>query len=459
MHLFSGSLFRSLLFSICLLFAALPVGFTQTQTADKILVAVGKSRIILKSELEVQLAQMRIQDASANDSCRVLQQMIIQKILVEQAERDSLVVSEEEIEGTLDNRIRYFTQMYGSKEKMEQVTGKTVYQLKDEYREVFKEQLLAEKMQTQLISSIKITPAEIRSFFDKIPTDSLPFFPATVEVGQIVIAPPVSPELDEYARHKLEDIRKQIVTDGKNFETLAGIYSEDPGSRDNGGDLGTMGRTDVVPEFAAAAFKLQNSEVSQIVKTKFGYHIIQMVERKGEQAHMRHILIRPERTSADFQKALIKLDSVRAELISGKTTFQEAVGKYTTDESAKRTGGMITDPTTGSASLEIAKLDPGMVLMIDSMKLGSFSQPHIFNSTETGERSCRIVYMKSRTEPHKANLKDDYSRVQQIALSQKQSKKLEKWLKEKLPTYYVKIDPEYMKCPDMQLWNTETAQK
>ncbi|MEI8278149.1 MAG: peptidylprolyl isomerase [Bacteroidota bacterium] len=435
----------------------------QTSSADKIIVVVGK-RIILKSELGVQAAQMRAQEGATevvSDSiyCNLLQGLIVQKILEEQAERDSVVVSEEEVEGTLDNRIRYFTQMYGSKEKMEQATGKTIYQLKEENREIFKGQLLAEKVQNTLLQSVKITPAEIKAFFDKIPKDSLPFFPATVEVGQIVIAPPVSPELDELARKDLEDIRKQIVVDGKSFETMASFYSEDPGSRDNGGDLGTMGRNDFVPEFAAAAFKLQNGEVSQVIKTKFGYHIIQMVERKGDQAHLRHILKRPKLTSADFQKSLTKLDSVRADLITGKITFQEAVGKYATDDASKRNGGMITDPTTGSTALEIDKLDPSMALMVDSIKVGAFSQPQIFADASVGERSCRIVYMKGRTEPHKANLKDDYSKIQQIALSQKQGKKLEQWLKDKLPTYYIKIDPEYQNCNGFKMWLTESSFK
>jgi len=430
----------------------------KAQTADKIIAIVGKKRIVLQSELEVQIIQMKMQDPNYNDTmkCKLLEQMIVQKLLVEQAERDSLVVSDEEIEGTLDNRIRYFVSMYGSKEKMEQATGKTIYQLKEEYRETFKEQLLAEKTQAQLLQTVKITPSEVKAFFDKL--DNLPFFPATVEVGEIVIAPPVSPELDEYARVRLEKVRKEIVTDSKDFGAMAGINSQDPGSRDNDGDLGTISRTDVVPEFATAAFKLQNGEVSQVIKSKFGYHIIQMVERKGEQAHVRHILIRPERTSADFQKSLNKLDSVRAELVSGKTTFNEAGGKYSTDDNSKRTGGMRTDPNSGGTALEIDKLDPTLALMMDSLKVGSFSQPHVYTN-ESGEKSCRIVYLKRRTEPHKANLTDDYSKIQHVALSQKQTKKVEQWIKEKLPSYYLHIDPEYTTCKNLKDWEAVAMPK
>src|SRR5690606_4692663 len=177
------------------------------------------------------------------------------------------------------------TSLYGSKERLEEISGKTIYQLKEENRELIKEGLITERMQQEILSNVHITPAEVHQFFRNIPADSLPFFPATVEVGQIVIDPPINPEIEAYSREKLENIRKEILEEGKDFEIMAGLYSEDPGSRDQGGDLGTVGRMDVVPEFAAAAFKLQNGEISPVVETKFGFHIIQMVRRQGEMAH------------------------------------------------------------------------------------------------------------------------------------------------------------------------------
>jgi peptidyl-prolyl cis-trans isomerase SurA len=437
---------------LCMLLMA--ISFTASaQTADKVIAVVGKNRIILQSELENQLAQMAQQDASLNNDsirCEVLQQMVVSKLMVEQAERDSLLVSDEEVEATLENRIRYFVSVYGSKEKLEQISGKTLYQLKDDNREIIRETMLSERMSGQIMQSVKVTPAEVNTFFRQIPADSLPFFPATVELGQIVIDPDVDPEMEKYAREQLERIRKEIVAGEKTFETAAGIESEDPGSRDNGGDLGTMGRNDFVPEFSAAAFKLQNGEISQIVKTKFGFHIIQMVKRQGEQAHLRHILKRPQRTSHDYNKALVKLDSVRAQLIAGTTTFQEAVGKYATDDMSKRTGGMITDAQTGSSAMEIDKLDASLALMIDSLKPGAFSKPHIFDRGN-GDKAARIVYMKSITTPHKANLRDDYNRIQEAALNQKKAQRMEKWLAEKLPSFYLKIDPVYTNCSSMKM--------
>jgi peptidyl-prolyl cis-trans isomerase SurA len=307
---------------------------------------------------------------------------------------------------------------------------------------------------------VTVTPTDVRNFYNKVPVDSLPFYPATVEIGQIVIDPAVSPEMDDYAHKKLENIRKEIVEDGKSFETMANIHSMDPGSRDNGGRYDGISRNGDgwAPEFVAAAFKLQNGEVSPIIRTKFGYHIIQMISRKGEQADVRHILIIPERTTSDYKNAMNKLDSVRAELISGKTNFAQAVGKYSTDDASKLTGGMITDPQTGSSQLQIDQLDPALVTIADSLKPGVFSQPQVFTN-DRGDKSCRIVYVKSRTEPHKANLKDDYNKIQQVALSQKQGQKLEAWLEEKLPTYYIKIVPEYQNCSSFANWQKYISKK
>jgi len=428
------------------------------ESADKIITIVGRNRIILQSDLELEAMQMRQQDPKFDDSmkCLLLQQMILRKMLAEQAERDSVMVNDEDVEGQLENRLRYFIQLYGSKEKLEQISGKTIYQIKEENRDAIREQMVAEKLQGTILENVKATPAEVEAFYKKIPTDSLPFFPATVEVGQIVIDPPVSKEMNDYAHDKLEGIRKDIVEGRKTFETAAGLYSDDPGSRDNGGRYDGVTRTGPwAPEFVAAAFKLQNGEISPIVKTKFGYHIIQMVQRKGDEADIRHILIKPEVTSSDFAKALATLDSIHTILAAGKMTFQEAVGKFSTDEAAKRTGGMIVDPTTGNMELDMTKLDPAMVLMLDTMKQGGYSAPHIF-VTDMHDKSCRIVFLRNRTSPHKANLHEDYNRIQEVALAQKKQQKMQNWLVAKLPTYYLWIAPEYKDCRVLRELRTNT---
>jgi peptidyl-prolyl cis-trans isomerase SurA len=433
------------------------------ESMDKIITIVGRNRIILQSELETEFAMAREKDPKINDSakCLMLQQMILRKMLLEQAERDSVIVQDEDVEGQLDNRLRYYVQAYGSKEKLESVTGKSLYQIKEESREAIKEQMTAEKLQGTIMENVKITPAEVENFYKKIPVDSLPYFPATVEVGQIVIDPPVSHEMEAYSHQKLADIRKDIVEGRKTFENAAGLYSDDPGSRDNGGRYDNVTRNGpMAPEFISAAFKLQNGEISPIFKTKFGYHIIQMVNRKGDEADLRHILVKAEITTADLNASLHKLDSIRTLLVAGKLAFPQAVGYFSTDEAAKRTGGMIADPQTGNSELDMTKLDAGMVLMLDTLQPGQYSAPHIFY-TEARDRSCRFVYLRSRSTPHRANMKDDYSRIQEVALAQKKNLKMMNWVNSKLPSYYIKISNEYQNCPQLKSWRsaTDTANK
>ncbi len=427
------------------------------QTADKIISIIGRNRIILQSDIEIQFAQARLQNPDISDSvkCLILKEMILKKVFMEQADRDSITVTEEDVEGQLENRLRYFIQMYGSQEKLEQMAGKTVFELKEEYRDVIKDEMLSERVTSQILESVKITPAEVEKFYNKIPVDSLPFFPATVEVGQIVVDPPVSKEMDDHAHSTIEKLREQIIEGRFSFEAAAGLYSEDPGSRDNGGKIDGVTRDGgFVQPFVAATFKLQNGEISPIVKTQFGYHIIQMIKRKGDEADVRHILIKPKVTSGDFNKSIEKLDSIRNLLVTGKMDFPEAVGKFSTDDAAKRTGGMIMDPSTGNSDLDITKLDPVMVLLLDTLKPGGYSAPHVFVN-EQREKSCRIVFLKTRTTPHKANLQEDYGKIQVVALQQKKQMRIEEWMQQHLHTFYLWIAPEYRTCDGLKDWVVE----
>ena len=446
----------------CLLLTLLCVtGYAPAQSLDKIVGVVGKSRIILKSDIDIQVESAKQQgtDAGTATGCEIMEQMLLQKLLVEQADRDSVIVSDEEVDAELENRIRQFIMMYGSKEKVEELSGKTIYQLKDENRDVTHEMILSQRMQASILESVKVTPVEVQKFYANIPADSLPFFPATVELGQIVMDPDVSPELDTYARHKIEEIRKKIVEDGADFEVQAGMMSDDPGSRNDGGMMKGISRKGgtLVTEFAVAAFKLQNGEISPVIRTRFGYHIIQMVSRKGDEADVRHILVKPERTSIDFNKAMAKLDSIRTELVAGKISFELAVGKFSTDELSNRTGGMITDQQGGS-TLEVEDLDATLALMLDTLKPGNYSSPMIYTNIR-GERSCRIVYMKSITSPHKANLEEDYSRIQFAALQKKKGERMQEWVRDKAPSYYIRLDPEYAQCPNLQIYLSSAAKK
>lgn len=430
----------------------------QSENLDKVIAIVG-DKIILRSEIETAFQDYKRDnpDASDNMKCELLENALGQKIVTEQADRDSIFVTDEEVEAQLENRIRYFVNQYGSEEKLAEISGKTIYQLKDEYRPIFKEQLQFQRMQGQIMSTVKITPQEVRAFYDKIPQDSLPYYPSTVEVGEIVFKPAVNKEVEDYAIERLEAIRKDVTTGKLAFDVAAGIYSEDPGSKDNGGDLGVMGRDDLVPEFAAAAFKLQNGEISPIVKTSFGFHIIKMINRQGEKAKLSHILIKPIVTEDMVKLTLSKADSVRANLVSGKILFSAAVGKYSSDEASKLTGGMISNPQTGATSLVTEELEPSVALNVNEMKLGEFSQPTEYADSKTGDKLVRILYLKSRTEPHKANLRDDYSKIQQVAFAEKQNAYLMTWLQEHISSFYVKIDPEYSDCSNIGKWLEASA--
>jgi peptidyl-prolyl cis-trans isomerase SurA len=314
-------------------------------------------------------------------------------------------------------------------------------------------------MQQTILANIKITPQEVKAFYDKIPVDSLPYFPSMLEVGQIVFKPNVNKEVEQYAITTLEDIRKDIISGKASFDIMAGIHSQDPGSKDNGGDLGIIGRDDLVPEFAAAAFRLQNGEISPIVKTKFGFHIVQMVNRQGEKAKLRHILIKPLITSDMVKEVMGKADSVRANLIAGKLRFAEAVGKYTSDDQTKITGGMFTDPQTNGSSISPDLLEPSVALLTNDMKTGEFSKPEEFVDQQSGDRLVRIVYLKNRTEPHRANLREDYSRIQMVALEQKKTDVLQKWITDKLSDFYIKIDDNYASCSNLDAFRKPASKK
>ncbi len=448
---------------LCLLLFALfsaEILQAQNENLDKIIAIVG-DKIILKSEIDAAFDEYKRENPTIPDSfkCQLIEQTLLQKVLIEQAALDSIVVSDEELEGALENRVRYFLSIYGSEEKLEEMAGKSVYQLKDDYRPMFHDKLLADRMQNQVMSNVKITPQEVTAFYNKIPKDSLPLYPSMVEVGHIVFKPAVNKDVEDYAIEELKNIRKELVSGASSFESLAGRFSEDPGTRDNGGDLGVMGRDELDPDFAAAAFKLQNNEISDVVKSSFGFHIIQMVNRQGEKARLRHILKKPLVTSDAINVTLTKADSVRANLISGKMKFSEAINKYHHDEATKYTGGMFTDPQTNGSLIPVEALEPSVALMINDMKPGEFSKPVEYVDEKTGDRLVRIVYLKKRTEPHRANLKEDYSKIQQAAFSEKQTNHLMKWLDSRIPAFYIKVSEEYNDCSSISKWQNPMSKK
>lgn len=431
----------------------------QTQSAkvvaDKINAIVG-DRIILQSEIVNSLADIARQggEIPPNGECVLMEQAIISKVLMLQAEKDSLPVTDEEVEADLDNRIRDYIQRLGSQEALEEIAGKSIYQIKDDARESVKEQKLAAAMQRKIVDNVRITPVEVKAFFDKIPKDSLPFYESELEVCQIVLYPKASRDIEQYIVGEMNNYRKQIESKLTTFDQLAKAVSEDPGSRDRGGQY-QVNRNEKSwdPVFLSTAFRLKEGEISAPVKGKFGYHLIQMVQRNGDDAIVRHILRIPPVTENELSMGRAKLDTIRSKIIAGTLGFNEAASKYSDDETSKFTGPCITN-RDGSTYITIDLLDKDMVLMLSKMKVGEFSQPVSF-ADEQGKKGVRIVQLKSRSEPHRMNLKDDYSKISNYALEEKKSKTLEKWIKDKLPTYYIMVDAETGKeCPQVQKFST-----
>ncbi len=446
---------------ICLLLVAncfLLAAFAQPKkvVADKIIAVVG-DKIVLKSDIDNSIQDMERQgmEVPENAKCLTLEQAMGIKALVLQAEKDSLPVTEEEIAADIDNQIRYFIGAYGSKDKLEEISGKTVYQLKEDFKEGFRDRKLAAAMRNKIVEGIRITPKEVNIYFDKLPKDSLPFYESELQIGQIVRYPKASRDAEEYCVDQLKEFKVQLESGRKDMKTLAALYSDDPGSKDKAGEY-ELNRNEKQwdPVFIAKAFSLKEGQITPPFKTRFGYHIIQMINRAGDDATVRHILKIPQVTQTELKEGLDKLDTVRSKLVAETIQFSEAVSKYSDDESSKFTGGSLQNQE-GGTSITIDQLDKDMVVMMKDLKVGQYSQPTEFTD-QKGKKGVRIVYLRSRTEPHRENIRDDYNKVAQRALEEKKNDALESWFNTKISSYYIMIDNDYKNCDEMKKWSTST---
>jgi peptidyl-prolyl cis-trans isomerase SurA len=419
--------------------------------ADKIVGIVG-DKVILHSDIQNAVSDLQRQNTQLppDVECYIMEQQLIGKAMVLQAEKDSVIVGDDEIEALLDNQIRGFIQQYGSKEALEEIAGRTVYQIKEDFRANFRERELAKRMQQKVVENVKITPQEVKAYFDKIPKDSLVFYESEVEIGEIIVYPKASRDLEKLAMDDLAEYKSQIESGKARFESLASLYSDDPGTKSNGG-LFNLNRTDkgVDPAFLNHAFRLKEGQISPVFKSKFGYHIILMVSRAGDDAVVRHILKIPTVTDTEVQESVKMLDSIRGKLVSGSLSFGTAVSRFSEDDISKYTGGMRQGPNGNF--LTIDQLDKEMVTLLQNMKVGEYSQPTPYTD-ERGKKAVRLAFLKSRSEPHRENLKDDYDRVAQRALEIKKQGVLEKWFSEKIPTFYLLIDNQFSSCNTLQNW-------
>ncbi|MES2003819.1 MAG: peptidylprolyl isomerase [Bacteroidota bacterium] len=460
------------LFSVSLLFLIGGTVSAQSKkvVADKIVGQVG-DKIILRSDIQNALSDMKRQAQGQENvvlpsECQIMEGQLIRKALVLQAQKDSLHVSEEEIDAALDNKIRMFIQSYGSKDVLEEIAGKTVYQIKEDFKESFREQKLSEQMQSKIVDAIKITPTEVKAYYSKIPKDSLPFYESEIEVSQIVIHPKANKDVEEYVSKQLYDYKRQAEAGGgKKFDQLAKLYSEDPAVKENGGqyNLNRNDKNTWDPTFLSAAFRLKEGQISSVIKSKFGLHIILMVSRSGDEAVVKHILRIPPVTEDEINESKHLLDSIRTKLNEGAITFGAAVNKYSDDENSKFSAGSLSgrdaagSPTT---FLSIDQLDKDIVVLLKDLKPGQYSKPQLYKD-ERGTQVVRLVYLRNRTEPHRENLKEDYDRIAKRAIEEKKSAALEKWFKEHIPTYYISIDKEFTNCHSLDEWrkSAENAEK
>lgn len=420
----------------------------QGETIDKIVAIVGNNKI-LYSEVESQYWQLVMQGSPQSDElrCSIFEELLLQKLLLNQAQIDSITVSESQVEGELDRRIRYFIYQLGSKEKLEEFYGKSVLEIKEEFRDLIRDQILIQTMQGKITENVKVTPAEVRRYFMGLHPDSIPLIESTYEIGQLVIVPQVSDEERAILKAKLEGLRERIVK-GENFQAMAVLYSEDPGSSKKGGELGMFGRGEMFPEFEAAAFGLKTpGEVSPVIETKVGFHLLQLIERKGDYVNVRHILLISKASPIALFNTKLKLDSIYNDILAGKISFAEAVNKYGIENLQSQDGIMVNSYSGNSrfTAEELNQMDPSIFFTIEKLEVGQVSKPVAFQ-TEEGKDAYRLLYLKSRTKPHKANLEEDYNTIQEIALQKKKLKAMQQWVNEKKGNTYVKIMEEFQGC-------------
>jgi len=427
----------------------------QEQSVDRIIAVVG-GNITLQSELETQYLQMLSSGYEPNDDsrCILFEELLYGNLLLHRAKVDSLEVSDSEVEDELTRRLDYFVAQLGSQEKLEEYYEKSILEIKDEFRELIKEQLLSQRMQQQITGDVKVTPAEVRAYFNKIPKDSLPYINTELELGRIMRRPAITKEQKQDAKNKAEELRKRVL-EGESFRALSILYSEDPGSAKNGGDLGFFQRGMMVPEFDAVAFRLKEDSISEVFETDYGYHFIEMLERRGEQINVRHILIRPKTSLDDLEKARVFLDSIRELIVDGKMTFAEAAEKFSDDEESNQNAGMMYNPMTGASVFDMEQLgsiDQKLFLTVEKMKVGDISKA-VKTQSPDGKESYNLFFLKSQTEPHVANLKDDYQKIQTAALGEKKNRVIEKWINDKASKTYIRIDDAYKDCPFAHRWD------
>ena len=416
--------------------------YAHSQVLDQIIVVVGDD-MIKQSDVENQQMLMQQQGETAT-KCEIFKEMVVQKFLVDQAKIDSVEVSDGEVNNEIDRRVSMISGTKGGLAQLEKFYGKSEVEIRSDWKPVVKEQLLAQKVQNTIIGDVSVSPNDVRLFYQSH-VDSMPKIPTRYEYAQIVIQPTLTEEEEKALRKKCEEIRQRAIN-GENFAKLAVLYSDDTESAKRGGMLGDyISRGELVPEFAAVAFRLKEGEISRVVKTDFGYHVIQMVELKGEKAKLRHILIKPQVTVAEMQKSYQKADSIRR-AIGDSLTFEQAAARFSTDTKTNKNGGLYMNPYTGTSKFEEGMIEPTIWYSLKTMKTGDISEP-ILTYDDKGTQVYKIIKLISYVPEHTATLLDDYSDVKEMALEEKKETTMNDWLRNKKSQIFMSIkSDDYKEC-------------
>lgn len=439
-----------------LFFTSVVFAQNKTQVIDKVVAVVGDKPILL-SDVEKARLQMMSEGISfkPEDRALILDQLIYEYLLIHHAIQDSLEVTDDQVNNKMEANLKFFEQQIGGRDKLEEFYGKTVEQIKEQFFPQIKDKLLSQAMESKITEGLKVTPAEVKKFFESIPVDSLPFINSYVELAQISIIPKVSDDDKRKAKMKLAKIREDIISGASTFCFEAAINSDDPGSASKCGEYDFVRKGQFVKEFDAAAFSLKDGQFSEIFETSYGYHFMQLIQRRGEEYKCRHILIVPKVTNADMTRASVLLDSLYQAIANNQITFEEAALKYSDDAESKHNGGKMINMQTGDTHFDVREIDPQMFILIDKMKVGEVSKPAQYQAPEN-KIGFRMIKLLKRSNPHRANLNDDYQMIQGAAQGDKERRTVDNWVSSKIPATYIWIDPDYSQFDFKYNWLNKT---
>ncbi len=443
------------LVAVVLLLLLSTVHNAQPKLIDEIVAVVG-NEIVLYSDIQVQKNQMKAQGFTGEiTDCMVLEEVLFEKILLNQAKVDSLEVSDDMVNGELNKRIEVFVRQIGSVEALEEYYGKSINEIRDEFFEALQSQLLVQRMESEIGSDLNVTPSDVQAFYNSIPLDSLPFINASVELAMIARYPKPNQQEIDRVRQRLRKFKEDVEAGKEDFETLAALYSEDPGSASRGGSLGLKPRGTWVPEFDASAFGLKEGQISQPFKTDYGYHIMQLIERRGEMYNANHILLAPKVDADGLNRARLGVDSIRQLVLRDSISFAFAAARFSDDERSKNQNGMIVNMNTGSTIWEMDQLEPTVFLTIDTLEIGEVSKAVFFQGASR-EKGYRIIKLINRTQPHRANLVDDYTILQSMASEKLRAEHMDAWMRRRIDETYIKINKQYRSCDFGYPWVKES---